>query len=241
MTVTSPPYNVGKRTFPRTGRPSELARKYLQYADALTTQGYLRLLTAFTEQALQVSEVVIVNLQHLSGNKVAVVEYLHHFRAHLVDVAIWDKQGVRPVLTRNVMNSRFEYLLFFTLRKNKGITSRAMPTADFRGTVDNVYQAPAQRSNLYHRLHAATFPLHLPLWLLQTFDAQGGTVFDPFLGTGTTLIAAEQLGRRCFGIEIEPLYCDIVLARWEQVTGLSARFIAAEIYQSSLDQRVGIL
>jgi hypothetical protein len=38
-----------------------------------------------------------------------------------------------------------------------------------------------------------------------------GSVFDPFLGSGTTLIAAEQLDRRCFGMEIDPAYCDIIV------------------------------
>ena len=48
------------------------------------------------------------------------------------------------------------------------------------------------------------------------------SVFDPFLGSGTTLIAAEQLGRRCYGLEIEPKYCDVILARWENLTGKKA-------------------
>jgi len=49
-----------------------------------------------------------------------------------------------------------------------------------------------------------------------------GDVYDPFLGSGTTLIAAEQLGRRAFGMEIEPRYVDIALARWEKATGRAA-------------------
>jgi DNA modification methylase len=49
-----------------------------------------------------------------------------------------------------------------------------------------------------------------------------GDVYDPFLGSGTTLIAAEKLGRICYGMEIESRYCDVVLARWEQFTGQTA-------------------
>lgn len=51
----------------------------------------------------------------------------------------------------------------------------------------------------------------------------GDAVFDPFLGSGTTLIAAEQLDRRCLGIELEPRYCDIIVQRWEALTGKKAR------------------
>ncbi len=46
-----------------------------------------------------------------------------------------------------------------------------------------------------------------------------GAVYDPFLGSGTTLIAAEQLKRRCYGLEIEPRYCDVICRRWERLTG----------------------
>lgn len=46
-----------------------------------------------------------------------------------------------------------------------------------------------------------------------------GDVLDPFIGSGSTLIAAEALGRRCFAMDIDPGYCDVVVARWEQMTG----------------------
>jgi DNA modification methylase len=48
------------------------------------------------------------------------------------------------------------------------------------------------------------------------------SVYDPFLGTGTTLIAAEKEGRRCFGLEIDPAYCDVIVRRWETMTGSKA-------------------
>lgn len=50
-----------------------------------------------------------------------------------------------------------------------------------------------------------------------------GEVYDPFLGSGTTLIACERLGRRCTGLEISPAYCDVIVDRWERVTGNKAQ------------------
>lgn len=50
-----------------------------------------------------------------------------------------------------------------------------------------------------------------------------GLLYEPFAGSGTTLIAAEQLNRRCFGIEISPAYCDVIVARWEKFTGKKAQ------------------
>jgi hypothetical protein len=49
-----------------------------------------------------------------------------------------------------------------------------------------------------------------------------GSVYDPFLGSGTTLIAAEQLGRKCYGMEISPAYCDVIVQRWQTFTGKEA-------------------
>ena len=49
-----------------------------------------------------------------------------------------------------------------------------------------------------------------------------GNVYDPFLGSGTTLIAAEQLDRICYGMELDPIYCDVIVARWEKLTGQKA-------------------
>jgi DNA modification methylase len=52
-------------------------------------------------------------------------------------------------------------------------------------------------------------------------------IYDPFLGSGTTLIAAEQLGRKCYGMEISPQYCDVIVKRWETLTGKKAELEAS--------------
>jgi DNA modification methylase len=51
---------------------------------------------------------------------------------------------------------------------------------------------------------------------------KGDVVCDPFLGSGTTMIAAEQSDRICYGMEIDPQYCDIIIARWEKFTSEKA-------------------
>jgi DNA modification methylase len=55
---------------------------------------------------------------------------------------------------------------------------------------------------------------------------QGDVVFDQFLGSGTTMIAAEMTGRRCFGIELSAEYCGLIIARWQQLTGKTARLVS---------------
>ena len=55
----------------------------------------------------------------------------------------------------------------------------------------------------------------------------GDVVYDPFLGSGTTMISAEQLGRKCYGMEISPIYCDVIVKRWEDFTGKKSKLVKA--------------
>ena len=70
--------------------------------------------------------------------------------------------------------------------------------------------------------HPATFPTALPQQIIEAMAPVDGLVIDPFLGSGQTIAAAENCGRRSAGIEIEPKYCDIAIARWEKLTGEKA-------------------
>lgn len=67
--------------------------------------------------------------------------------------------------------------------------------------------------------HPAMFPVELPWRCIKMHSDPEGIVLDPFCGAGTTLIAAEQTGRRCYGIERSPVYCDLTVKRWEAFTG----------------------
>lgn len=71
-------------------------------------------------------------------------------------------------------------------------------------------QRETNNSDAGVRSHPARFPIDLPAFYIQTFP---GNVFEPFLGSGTTVVAAEGLGRRCFGMEIEPRYVAVTLER----------------------------
>ena len=71
--------------------------------------------------------------------------------------------------------------------------------------------------------HPTMKPVELFAYLLTNSSKKRDIVFDPFLGSGTTLIAAEQLGRKCYGMEISPAYCDVIIQRWENLTGKKAK------------------
>ena len=68
--------------------------------------------------------------------------------------------------------------------------------------------------------HPAVFPVALVEAVLEAFTARGDLVFEPFCGSGTQVIAAEKMSRRCFGMEIDPEYVDVICRRWLLYTGV---------------------
>jgi DNA methylase len=67
--------------------------------------------------------------------------------------------------------------------------------------------------------HSAPFPRALVEFFLQAFSDEGDVVYDPFMGSGTTMAAAASLGRVGYGCEISPAYCDVILSRVMHLTG----------------------
>lgn len=94
-------------------------------------------------------------------------------------------------------------------------------THEFFGdrTNTSTLECPRPRSN---DLHPTMKPVELLERLINNSTRPDGRVLDSCLGSGSTLIACEKTGRRCFGMEIDPAYCDVAIARWEAFTGLKA-------------------
>lgn len=211
ITFTSPPYNAGETP---TETQSGKASKYKDDEDSKDDDDYLGLLSKFTDAALSFSDYVFVNIQMLSGNKKALISYLFNLLDNLADISIWDKVNAQPAMAHRVMDSRFEFVIVFS----HGGT-RAIGTRDFRGMVHNVYTGQPQRNNEYADSHSATFPLELPSHFIKTFTNSNDIVLEPFCGTGTTLMACEQLARQCRAVEISPAYCAVILQRFADSIG----------------------
>ena len=76
-------------------------------------------------------------------------------------------------------------------------------------------------------LHPTLKPVELVANAILDGTKEGDTVLDVFGGSGTTLIACEQLGRKARLVEIDPHYCDVIIARWEKLTGKTAVKVTA--------------
>jgi DNA modification methylase len=216
ITFTSPPYNMGKNARV-TDRDAD--SKYANSDDNI--KNYATFLINFTINCLNESDYVFIDIQQLANNKIEFIEYLYELRNYFVDRLIWDKEQVQPALAKNIFNSEFEDIIVF---KDEDKPSRSITSGNkFHGTINNVYKGKPQKNNDVAAIHKATFPLHLPQFIIKNFTIEDDIVLDPFLGSGTSLIACEQTGRICYGMELDPVYIDVIITRWENYTGKKAK------------------
>jgi DNA modification methylase len=103
--------------------------------------------------------------------------------------------------------------------KLKGaLTGDGKPINEFK-IIESVITQDPEKARLGIN-HPAMFPIKLPKKILETFPCKN--IYEPFSGSGTTIIAAEQTGRRCFAMELSPNYVDVAVKRWQEFTGKDA-------------------
>lgn len=215
ITFTSPPYNAAKNGH-LTGNVDGFDNKYKSHSDDMSDCDYLNLLSGFTNLAIAKSKYVFVNIQLLTHNRGPLFKYQEQFQTMIKDVLIWNKRQAPPNIVKGAFNTRWEYIFCFS----EDTKTRGFP-CDWRGQYPNVVETESNSGNVFADDHKAGFPVSLPSWFIEKFDF-AKTIYEPFCGTGTTIIAAEKHGRTCFGMELDPHYVDISLARWEKYTGKEA-------------------
>lgn len=87
---------------------------------------------------------------------------------------------------------------------------------------------PGSSANEMLGHHATPKPVEMCIDAILDVTNHGDAVLDPFLGSGTTLIAAEKSGRRCYGIELEPGFVDVTILRWQRLTGKQAFLVGTD-------------
>jgi DNA modification methylase len=172
--------------------------------------------------------------------------YLDHAKSlglKLLSWNVWDKGWAGSVGSASAMFG-IQHEFIFVLGKqsfplnrtepNKRTSSVPAPTRDrqadgstsfrlhgpiqrFRQLGTVIKQAPQMARNLGYDFPAA-FPVELAERYIKACTHQGSIVYDPFGGSGTTLMACQKTGRACLTMEIVPSYCDLIVQRWQQET-----------------------
>jgi DNA modification methylase len=126
----------------------------------------------------------------------------------------WVKNSL--VLGRGDYHSRSEPILY-------GWKSGSAHHALTDRSQDNLWEFPKPKAA---EGHPTMKPVALVARAVRNSSCPGALVIEPFGGGGSTLIACEETGRRCAAIELDPKYCDVILARWEKFTGKTATLAA---------------
>jgi DNA modification methylase len=145
----------------------------------------------------------------------------NHVHDSLLNVCVWVKNvGGMGSLYRS------QHEMVFVFRHGKRTHRNNVQLGRFGRNRTNVWQYQAINTISKHgeegnllAMHPTVKPVAMIADALLDCSVRGNAVLDGFLGSGSTLIAAERTGRTCFGIELEPLYVDTAIKRWERHTG----------------------
>jgi DNA modification methylase len=209
MAFTDPPYNVGMGDHGGQGRGSRRRRMTNDVLDPaaweLFARGWARTLLDATDGALY----VFMSCKEWP----TVSRLLAEAGGHWSTTIIWSKD--RFTLGRADYQRAYEPIWY-----------------GWRDGVDHYWCGDRDQSDVWAIPRPAESPLHpvmKPLGLMEramtNSSRPGDLVLDPFVGSGSTIIAAERTGRRCAAMEIDPVYADVAIARWESFTGTTAERI----------------
>tara|TARA_Y100000114_G_C11688634_1_gene292432 strand:+ start:57 stop:800 length:744 start_codon:yes stop_codon:yes gene_type:complete len=214
---TSPPYNARLRIlngkYVKRKKSDSTNRKYLNFTDDLTMEDYEKFLDNLFSESLRVSKISFINLQILTGNKIAIFKMIGKYSQHIKEMIIWDKINSQPAISEKVMNSTFEFFLILSREKSDAMKRKFKVFNSKRGAFQNIIRVKSKQS--FTTCHSASMPLEVARILLKNFTKKHDLVCDPFMGTGTTGVICKSLNRQFIGVEINQDYFQIAKERIE--------------------------
>jgi DNA modification methylase len=171
------------------------------------------------------------NVLEVLSPRAAIYCWHAHKRQHLIsgiwaDLGILDHQQIvwvkpTPVFGRVFWHFRHEPCMM-------GWRQGSQPVHDSDHTFNSVWEVDWEgKSRIVGNEHPTQKPVELFARPMRKHTKPGEICFEPFCGSGSQLIAAEREGRRCFAMELEPVFVEVAVRRWEQFTGKKAQRVAA--------------
>ena len=224
LVFTDPPYNVPIHGH-ATGNGRTRHREFAMAVGEMTSGQFSHFLAAglhlLARHSAQGSmHFVCMDWRHLSE----ILSAGHQVYAELKNVCVWVK-------TNAGMGSlyRSQHELIFVYKNGTAAHRNNIQLGKFGRHRSNVWSYPGANSFGQHGeegklldLHPTVKPVALIADAILDCSARGDIVLDSFLGSGSTLIAAERTGRICYGMELDPRYVDTAIRRWQRYTGESA-------------------
>lgn len=215
MVFTSPPYN-GDNSAPEgdifKGKPTK--KLYGDgYKDNLASNEYVNFCKDVLDLCFENTHGFIFwNVNYNANSKYEYIQQITDKLGYLIEQICWKKSSAIPL--KGCLRRAWEPIYVFST------SGKNLPLKNVESNLWEISNQNCQVAN-----HKACFPVELPAKGISIATEEGGKVFEPFGGSGTTLIACEQLNRNCFMMELDPKYVDVIIERWEQLTGQKAKKI----------------
>jgi DNA modification methylase len=217
MVFTSPPYNANTKAGDGDIFKSKKSKKlYAEgYSDNLPSTEYIDFASSVLEVCFANTDGFIFwNVSYNAKSKNEYIKQIVNRLDYLIEQVCWKKTSTIPF--KGCLMRDWEPIYIFSTNK-QGLNTKTV-TSNFW----QVSNTGSQQEN-----HKACFPVGLPEKGISLVNVNSGIVFEPFCGSGTTMIAAEKHGRKCYGMELDPKYCDVIVKRWEDFTGKKAMLVNA--------------
>ena len=217
---TSPPYNgsisIGVQANAK--KFTEEAPLYRNNADDKTSEEYVKFNVDVINNLLAVSSENFtccynINYNRKSPSEYIDVAYMIKQAIPIVDTVTWQKSSALPVKGNNLTRA---YEFIFVMSKGK-YTVNKTSTDDSVRNIWKISNIGAQIGN-----HRACFPVALVEMGIRTFAPHRAIIVEPFAGSGTSLIAAEKTGCKAMLMELDEIYSDVAVVRWQSYTGKTA-------------------
>jgi len=219
---TSPPYNMSSRMYENYEDNLE-SRKYIDF-----NLNVVKLWTNYLKGFL------FWNISYNKNSRWEFIEILYKIVKEtglkFMELIVWDKGHGMPITSKEMLTRQYEDILMVG---NEDAISEDMELYCLGTTDKKAYfnKKTGKGISNYWRIstgntqldnHKACFPLELPIKAIKLTTNRDDIVVDCFGGSGTTLIAAEKTDRKCYTMELDPVYCDVIIKRWEKLTGKKA-------------------
>jgi DNA modification methylase len=221
---TSPPYNMG-------------ADLYKHYSDNKKSEEYIQFnLDVVNGWKKWLDGYLFWNISYNKNSRWEFLEIMYRIAREtglkFLELIVWDKKTAMPITSKKQMTRTYEDILVVADENNMrndfemfGVsTNRSDVYFNKRTgrTMTNYWRVRPGNTQI-KGLHEACYPLELPARAIDLVTKGGEVVADPFGGSGSTLIACEQTNRRCYMMEIDPHYCQVIIDRWEKYTNKEAK------------------
>ena len=205
MVFTSPPYNAnasvnGKKLYQNNNLDNKSEEEYLIFLDEIKNSFYT---------ILKSKGIVCWNIMYNNNSRQSFIKNVNRFIESgllLSETIIWKKNAIP--LTKGLSRA-FEFIFIF--QKDELDFSYQEKNA----YNENVWEISNAKTQI--ELHKACFPIELPSNGIKLFTKENMILFEPFLGSGTTMVASHQLKRKCYGMELDPKYCQVIIDRMKKL------------------------